>query len=84
MLSRANPAVNPDNNVTNMVINTTTAPINANRPRANRRSLHATNTADPSRADTTPSSLPPASAVDIAPGNACRAPKCGAGSQPFG
>ncbi len=40
---RASPAVRPDNRPTNRVRSTTTAPIRANRPLANRRSLTATN-----------------------------------------
>lgn len=43
VFSRARPAVRPDNRPTSSVISTTTEPMSANRPLANRRSLHATN-----------------------------------------
>ncbi len=45
---RPRPAVRPDSRPTSTVIRTMTVPIRANRPRANRRSLQATNTTFPS------------------------------------
>lgn len=43
VLSLASPAVSPDSSPTSRVMSTMTVPIRANRPRANLRSLHATN-----------------------------------------
>lgn len=51
VFSSASPAVSPDSSPTSRVISTTTAPIRANRPLANRRSLHATNMPRPCRPD---------------------------------
>lgn len=43
MFSRARPEVSPDSRPTSSVISSTTEPMRAKRPLANRRSLHATN-----------------------------------------
>ncbi len=57
VFSRASPAVRPDSRPTSSVISTTTVPMSANRPLANRRSLHATNMTpawDPPASETSP------------------------------
>lgn len=43
MFSRARPEVSPDSRPTSRVMSSTTEPMRAKRPLANRRSLHATN-----------------------------------------